>query len=119
MRTADKTVTIAAAAFFAAAALLAGQQDRRRLEPKTPEPGGPERVLYVTVEHDGKLIRGLTERNFRVYEEERPVPFTVEPPEKPASIALLVEYSRGSWLYLDDIARAMQGFTDHAPEGHW
>lgn len=75
--------------------------------------------LYVTVEKDGGLVTGLTEKNFRLYEDGHPKPFRLEPPETPATIALLVEHSQSSWPYLNDIAQAMQGFFREAPEGHW
>ena len=75
--------------------------------------------LYVTVEHDGGLVQGLKGDNFRLYQDGETVPFRLAKPEKPAAIALLVEYSQSSWLYLRDIQRAMQGFTNVAPEGHW
>jgi len=76
-------------------------------------------ALYFTVEQDGALVQGLTEENFRLYEDGQPRKFRLEQPETPASIALLVEYSQASWIYLDDIYRAMEGFMQEAPEGHW
>lgn len=75
--------------------------------------------LYLNVETDGQLISGLTAANFRVYEDGQPRPFHLEKPEEPASIALLVENSRASWSYAEDLVAAMQGFARHAPEGHW
>ncbi len=75
--------------------------------------------LYVTVEKDGKLIGGLTEKNFRLYEDGESRPFRLAEPETPASIALLVEYSRASWPYFNDILRSIEGFFEEAPEGHW
>lgn len=80
----------------------------------------PESVsLYLTVGTDGKLVRGLQASNFRLYEDGKPLPFRLEEPEKPVTIALLVEYSASSWLYFEDIAYALQGFMNVAPEGNW
>ncbi len=75
--------------------------------------------LYVTVEDGDKIIGGLTEENFRLTEQDRPRPFRLEPPETPSTIALLVEYSRSSWFYANDIISAMQGFLSVAPDGNW
>lgn len=84
----------------------------------------PKRVpssvsLYLTVETDGKLITGLSPADFRLYEDGKPRPFKLEEPEKPASVAVLLEYSERSWLYAEDLAYAMQGFMQAAPEGNW
>lgn len=79
-----------------------------------------QKALYVTVQRGSEqLIGGLRERNFRVRIDGEPVDFAVEEPEKPAAVALLVEYSRGSWFYVRDIVNAMQGFVNAAPEGNW
>ncbi len=75
--------------------------------------------LYATVEKDGALIGGLTEENFHLYEGGELRPFRLAPPEEKAAIALLVEYSRGSWIYFNDILAAIEGFHRRAPEGHW
>lgn len=75
--------------------------------------------IYLTVEQGNKLIGGLTEKDFRVYEDGESRPFQLKEPQKPAAIAVLVEYSRSSWLYVNDIVRAMEGFFNEAPEGHW
>ena len=84
---------------------------------KTP---APEDVpLYLNVEKGDKLIMGLGQNNFRVYVDGKLVPFRLEKPEEPASIALLVEYSRSSGYYLDDLDAAIKGFLKHAPEGNW
>ncbi len=87
--------------------------------PAVPLQAGREVSLYLTVEQGDKLIGGLTENNFRLYEDGRARPFRLEEPQTPAAIALLVEYSRSSWLYVNDIVRAMEGFFREAPEGHW
>lgn len=112
-----------AIAVLAALALssAASAAQARKLEPaKQPAGAGSRQVaLYVTVEKGDKLIGGLTERNFHLFEEGEPRDFELQEPEKPASIALLVEYSRSSWLYLRDIVSAMQGFVSAAPEGNW
>ncbi|MGB9605937.1 MAG: VWA domain-containing protein [Bryobacteraceae bacterium] len=75
--------------------------------------------LYLSVEEGDKLIRGLTEKNFRVWEDGRPVAFRLEPPESPMLVTLLVERSRSSWVYQNDLDAAVQAFLDAAPEGHW
>jgi hypothetical protein len=41
--------------------------------------------LYVTVEEDGGLVRGLTAQTFRLLEEDRPRPFELQAPENPSS----------------------------------
>lgn len=83
--------------------------------------GDPPRQLslYVTVEDGDKIIGGLTEQNFRLTEQDRPRPFRLAQPETPSTIALLVEYSRSSWFYYNDIISAMQGFLNVAPDGNW
>ncbi|HXG34992.1 MAG TPA: VWA domain-containing protein [Bryobacteraceae bacterium] len=82
-------------------------------------PQGRTVSLYVTVEKGGGLVTGLTEKNFRLYEDGQPKPFRLEPPETPATIALLVEHSQASWPYLNDIAQSIEGFFREAPEGNW
>lgn len=78
-----------------------------------------QRSLYFTVEEGDKLIGGLTEKNFRLYEDGRPVPFRLAEPESPILVTLLVEYSQASGLYLNDIETALREFMDAAPEGNW
>ncbi len=75
--------------------------------------------LYVTVEKDGGLVSGLTERNFRLYEDGEHRAFELATPEAPSLVALLVEHSRGSWIYWNDIQSAMLGFMHEFPEGPW
>lgn len=75
--------------------------------------------LYFTVEDGDKLIGGLTEKNFRLYEDGHPQAFRLADPEAPMLIALLVEHSQISGLYLNDIEEALRAFVDAAPEGHW
>ncbi len=75
--------------------------------------------LYVTVEQEDKLVGGLTADNFRLTEGNQARDFRLEKPEDPASVALLVENSRSSWSYYNDIVQAVQGFIDAAPEGNW
>src|SRR5690242_17645818 len=84
---------------------------------KEPE---PETIsLYVNVEKGGGLITGLGQQNFRLYADGRPTPFRLEKPEEPASIALLVEYSRSSGYYIEDLDAAVRGFLKNASEGNW
>lgn len=75
--------------------------------------------LYVTVSKDDKLIGGLAQDNFRLYEDGKPVEFKLETPEKPISIALLVEYSQSSAAYFNDVDSSIRGFMKAAPEGNW
>jgi len=75
--------------------------------------------VYLNVEKNGNLVTGLTERDFRLYEDGKPQSFRLEKPEQPASIAVLVEYSRSSGYFLEDIDAAMTGLLKHAEEGHW
>ncbi len=75
--------------------------------------------LYLSVEEGDKLIGGLTEKNFRLYEDGRPVAFRLERPETPMLVTLLVERSRSSWFYPNDLDGVVQAFLDAAPEGHW
>ena len=101
--------TLAALVVGLASGLLAGSAD-----PK------PETVsLYLNVEAKGGLVSGLRQGNFRLYQDGQPQRFRLETPETPASVALLVEHSRSSEYLYEDIAGVMQGFLQHAPEGHW
>jgi VWFA-related protein len=78
-----------------------------------------QRSLYFTVEDGDKLIGGLTEKNFRLYEDGQPVPFRLAEPESPMLVTLLVEYSQASGLYLNDIETSLREFMNAAPDGHW
>jgi VWFA-related protein len=78
-----------------------------------------QRSLYFTVEQGDKLIGGLTEKNFRLYEDGQPVPFKLAEPESPILVTLLVEYSQVSGLYLNDVEIALRQFMDAAPDGNW
>jgi VWFA-related protein len=75
--------------------------------------------LYVTVVQGDKLVRGLSAQNFRLFEDDQPRQFQMEAPEKPVSIALLVEYSASSYAYFNDIVASVGGFLKAAPEGDW
>jgi VWFA-related protein len=87
--------------------------------PSAPAQTLGQRSLYFSVEDGDKLIGGLTEKNFRLYEDGQPVPFQLAPPESPILVTLLVEYSQASGLYLNDIETALRHFMDAAPEGNW
>lgn len=76
-------------------------------------------ALYVNVIKDNKLISGLGESNFRLYEDGQPREFRLAEPETPASVAVLAEYSQSSYLYFGDIQAAIQGFLREVPEGNW
>jgi VWFA-related protein len=75
--------------------------------------------IYLNVEKNGNLVTGLTQGNFRLYQDGQAQPFRLEKLEEPASIALLVEYSRSSGYFIEDIDAAMRGFLRHAQERHW
>lgn len=86
----------------------------------TTDKPSDEVSLYVTVEEDGGLVQGLSDRNFRLYEDGEPRLFQLKQPEQTATVALLVENSQNSWnLFYNDIQYAVQGFLDAAPEGYW
>lgn len=78
-----------------------------------------QRSLYFTVEEGDRLIGGLTEKNFRLWEDGQPVSFQLAEPESPILFTLLVEYSQASLLYLNDVETALVRFLDAAPEGNW
>lgn len=75
--------------------------------------------VYVTVTKEDKLISGLSESNFRLYEDGKPVEFKLEEPEKPVTIALLAEFSQSSAAYFNDVEASIRGFMNAAPEGNW
>ncbi|MGC8758910.1 MAG: hypothetical protein ACP5UT_01080 [Bryobacteraceae bacterium] len=84
-----------------------------------PGQGLGQRSLYFTVEDGEKLITGLKEQNFRLYEDGQPVSFRLAEPETPVAVTILVEYSQASGLYLNDIVTAFRELIDAAPEGNW
>src|SRR5215469_6844400 len=65
--------------------------------------------LYVNVVEGDKLIGGLRQGNFRLFEDGQSREFRLAEPEQPISVALLVEYSRSSYVYFEDIQMAVQG----------
>ncbi len=75
--------------------------------------------LYLNVEKNNQLIMGLGKENFRLYVDGAAVPFRLEMPEQPANIAFLVEFSRISGYYVEDLNEAVGGVLKHAPEGNW
>lgn len=82
-------------------------------------PKKQEVSVYFTVERGDELISGLTQANFELLEDGRPVPFHLEQPELPMRVVLVVEYSESSWMFFEDIDSAMQGFLEAAPQGNW
>lgn len=80
---------------------------------------GREVSLYVNVEKDNKLIKGLNEANFRLYEDGQSRSFRLEPSETPMTIALLLEYGGNYTLFHDDLDALMQAFMEKAPDGNW
>lgn len=77
------------------------------------------RSLYFTVEEGDRLITGLGEAQFRVFEDGQPAAFRLLEPERPVLVTALIEYSQTSGLYLNDIATAARELMDAAPEGNW
>ncbi len=71
-----------------------------------------QRSLYFTVEDGDKLVTGLKESNFRLYEDGQPVSFRLAEPESPIAVTFLVEYSQASGLYLNDIITAFRELWD-------
>lgn len=81
---------------------------------------GEEQVsLYLNVEKNGGLVTGLGNRNFRLFIDGKSVPAHLEKPETPASIAMLVEYSKSSAWYFEDLDDALTSFTSYAVKGNW
>src|SRR5207249_11902993 len=100
------TISLAAAAGFLPSALARAQT-------------GQPVSLYVDVVQDNKLVGGLMQENFRLFEDGQSRAFRLAVPEQPVSVALLVEYSQSSYLYFEDIQTAVQAFVKEAPEGNW
>lgn len=111
----SKDSKIEAWSLACALTLLASAVAPLRAVAQSPQPVS----IYVTVTQKDKLIGGLTQSNFRIYEDGKAVEFKLEAPEKPVSVALLVEYSRGSATYFNDIEASIRGFMNVAPEGNW
>lgn len=80
---------------------------------------GDEVSLYVTVVRGDKLIGGLRQENFRLYEDGQSRDFRLVEPEAPASVALLVEHSRSSYSYFSDIQSSVLSFVKELPEDNW
>lgn len=78
-----------------------------------------QRSLYVDVEQGNRLIRGLREGNFRLYEDGQLQSFQLKQPQRTATVALLVEYSESSWVYFNDIDEAISGFVHSFATGNW
>jgi VWFA-related protein len=105
--------TVRRIAFAAVAVFLAAQTGaatERQSEPVS---------LYLNVEKEGSLITGLGQGNFRLFLDGNPHAFRLARPDEPALVAFLVEYSKSSGYYIDDLNAAMQGFLKHALDGHW
>lgn len=100
--------------------LVAGMASAVEPESRIEATDGSTVVVEVTVEHKGTAVAGLTERNFRVYEDGETREVVSAEPAGPASIVLLVENSLHSWRFLNDVRSAMRGFLKAAPEekGH-
>lgn len=82
-----------------------------------PENGAlPE--LYITVQDSGQTISDLKAGNFQILEDRRPAAVESAVPAGPASVVLLVENSRASWTYLNEVNSAMRGFMKSAPSHH-
>lgn len=82
--------------------------------------GQGEQSIYVTVEDHGRLVSGLESKDFELLEDDRPRPFRLEPAERPASIAVLVENAQDSRaLFAREIRWALRGFGEAASGDHW
>jgi len=79
----------------------------------------PARTIYVSVEQNGKPVAGLNAANFRVFIDGKGREFDLRSRDQSANIVLMVEYSRQSWLFLNDIRNVLSGFLEYAPEGNW
>jgi VWFA-related protein len=100
---------------FSATALLAGP---RSIVP--PGELGLENVsLYLNVEKNGGLMTGLRQENFHLFLDGNPVRFRLETPEQPASVVFLVEFSRSSGYYFEDMDAGVRSALKHAVEGHY
>jgi hypothetical protein len=75
--------------------------------------------IYVNAVQGDKLIGGLRQGNFRLFEDGQSREFRLTEPEQPISVALLVEYSQSSYVYFEDIQTATLSFMKEAPEGNW
>jgi VWFA-related protein len=96
-------------------ALVAAQNSNAQL----PQPGKPV-SLYLTAEENGDLVKGLTQQDFRLFEDGQPRQFKLEKPQTPISVAVLLENSqRAENWYWEDIQSAVQGFLDNAQKGNW
>jgi len=76
-------------------------------------------TIYVSVEQNGKPVAGLNAANFRVFIDGKGREFDLRSLDQSANVVLMVEYSRQSWLYLNDIRNVLSGFLEYAPEGNW
>jgi VWFA-related protein len=77
------------------------------------------RSLYVMVRDEKKqFVKGLGADNFALYEGGERRPLELREAE-PARIALLVEYTRATQSYREELFSAMRGFEKAAPPGHW
>jgi len=86
------------------------------LNPSLPaDSDAAARLLTARVEQNGQAVEGLTAANFRVQEAGRGAEVASAEPAGPASVILLVENSRTSWRFLNEVNSAMRGFLDHAP----
>jgi VWFA-related protein len=83
------------------------------------EPKGETVSIYLNVEKNDAFVTGLNQGNFMLYEEGQTLPFPLNTPEVPAYVALLVEHSQSSVLYVEEIEAAVQAFLKHAPEHNW
>lgn len=73
------------------------------------------RTVTVRVEYKGQAVDGLGPAGFRVQENGRGAELVKAERAGPASVILLVENSRTSWRFLNEVNSAMRGFLAHAP----
>jgi Ca-activated chloride channel family protein len=73
----------------------------------------PKVVIFATVIKDGEPVLGLTDKDFRVREDEvDQEPLTVEPKLTPLSVSLTLDTSGSMKKRLSDAQKAAKGFLD-------
>jgi Ca-activated chloride channel homolog len=105
-------------------------QDPRQIEEERSRPEGQAALqikvnqvrVDVTVRNrDGNLITGLTQENFKVYEDNVQQEITYfEPVEAPMTVVLITEYnSTLPWEWLYEALIASYTFVDRMRQGDW
>jgi len=98
---------------------------------QAPPPSEPQAVITVNsnlvdvdatvTDHDGNLVTGLKEQNFRVYDDGQPQQITnFGPTDAPITVVILLEYSGTLWSYFADRgAYWADGFLSHLKPQDW